>query len=235
MFEAIGKLVVLGTIIFLIAIYMYRKENTQEQRRKRANLNPRLDKLIEDYQKEVNEGRKPYSKKELNSKINKFLDSYQEIKIYDEKLKDELDRDRERMNALIQNRKKGFKYEEIIFQLFNNDRFLHKNLLYNKIKEYYNVEPDFDPFSCTEEDYAEDILDEWLKHELVQECLWDNNYLEVGYVLKKDCPVNGKDDMTYEDWLKTHSIKFNPYPESYELYFAKFKDSLNPEPPQANT
>lgn len=214
MFESIGKLVVLGICVFLFFRYIFNKENKDEIRRKKAHLNPRVAKLIQDYEQEVKENNKKYSDKELNSRIKNFLDSQSEEKIYNDKLTEEFNRNLERENFLRLSRKVGYKYEDTIFSFFGNEKAIHRNKLYNKVAEHYGTEPEFDPFSQTEYDETEEIIENWLEHRLIQFSYINENYVEIGYVLKDACPLNEEGDMTWEKWIATNNIVLKRYPET---------------------
>ena len=215
MLESIGLLTIIFVVVLLIANYNHGKENETKKNQIIYRDSPTISNFRNEYAISVKAEKPIMSEKEFNRKIELMVNSKEEKDKYFQRIKDKEQNEIEGQQRLRDNRKVGYKYEQEIFEIFNDNRELSKQELEVGIKQHFKVHRDIE---------IEELMSIWEENLLIKECFWNKSKYQIGDILKEDYLKIDKSDLTWKDWLAKNNITLKQYSEEYEKYK---KDYLN--------
>lgn len=194
--ESIGILAILAILFFLYINHLSSKNTKEQEIRKLAPFNKKCQEWNDAYY-------------ESKKKGDRTITSYDLLKGYKKILSDPKEREialrgfeRKRMieKKIIEDQRRsriiGYKYEELIFEIFGNKTYLHKDEIINAIQVNLNKS----------QEEAENIFSIWGENLLIRRNL-KNNICEVGLLLSDDLFNLDKNDFTRSKWLKKNNIE----------------------------
>jgi len=122
--------------------------------------------------------------------------------------------DKERFrHEQAESRKFGYKYEDMIFDIFDNYRKLLKKDIIWCMENYYS-------FNKLE---AENIFNSWLKHQLIKKDYINDGFFEIGVILNLNSFKLTQNDITRDEWLELHNKKLQSIDNEYDFFkYKKF-------------
>ena len=203
----------IATVGFLILKFLLsNSENKENNRVKRSEMiqnSSSCKSFIYKYEKSVKEGKPIMTKSELNKAIDKYLNTPEAKEEIQKSIDSELNYKKEHELYINENKKIKYKYEDEIYNIFYNQHELNKDNLIGNIKTTFKIEN-------IEE--VEKILELWLKHQLIEICIWNKNNYTIGFTLTNNL-YNPIEDLNWKRWLKKNEIQL--------IYSKEFLDYIN--------
>lgn len=240
MIEGIVFIVVCVVAVFLNVQYNAAQEEKQYNRRKIKSNSANYSKLVNEYKTSVEKGNPIMSPSEFEKKKEEILDSREEKAKIIKQIKEEEEEELEKKEDNKRKRIVGYKYDEFIFKIFNDNHELRWDELLDGVHNTFNLPRlDLEPEDQYNMDIdgirspAEEILDIWFENSLIEICSWsrpseknpwNRENFKVGGILRyKHHKINDY-DITYDVWLEDRKItlKHNKW---YDLYMEE--KSLN--------
>ena len=209
MLESIGFLTVVGVVIYFL---INNTDSNAQKKRIEGELienSYACQSLIREFNKCHSNGKPLMSNELLRKKLREIIKDPQEKQRITENIlnkKTQIKKDEEERLRRI---KVGYKYDEQIFEIFDNNRELSKTELMQSIKEKFR-------FNNLEE--SENLFEIWSKNWLISTCLWNRANWEIGSTLDRSYD-RSTGDITYDVWLKERNIILKPESDEYDEYF----------------
>ncbi|WP_188049348.1 hypothetical protein [Flavobacterium sp. GP15] len=197
--------------IFIIVIYALiniseRSKSKDVERQNMIKNSTTCKNLIFNYEISVKKGKPILTKEQLEKKISEILKDKDEKIVIAENICSKEKRALEIEQNKRNKRKIGYKYQDYIFYIFDDNRELSRVELLDGIAEQLKI-------TSIGEDIK--ILEIWQFNNLINKCHWNENKYEIGDVLTDDYYKIDVEDITWKDWLKNKNIQLKPQSPEY--------------------
>lgn len=203
--ESIGWLAIIGLSIFLYLKYLDKKSRIEREKDELIPYSTKCKEILREHHSNIS-GKKLNSYN-LNKILYRVLDDPKELK----EAQDNYYLEKKRFDDLIlinrNKRKVGYKYDEVIFEIFDDNFEISNQDIRSGIKTKYNKD----------EDEIDKLLRIWEENNLVNICIWNQNNWQIGDTLTSPYMKIDEGDLTREKWLKIHNkVLKNPSKEYFE-------------------
>jgi hypothetical protein len=243
MLESIGLLAIIVVVIYIIVQYNTGQEDDEYYRRKITTKSTNYRTLVYEYERSVKQGKPTMSELEFERKKKSIINSPQERFKIDREVEDERfnmrvagEESKKTKAAHVQehldeNSKKrifGYKFDVLIFKIFNDRCELTKHELLagiNKSRTLTVLDKEGQQFYLNEMLLSdEEILNLWIENSLIKTCYWgknkDEEYYTVGYILTdSDYKINDN-DITWRIWAGARRITLKRC-KAYYMYMER--------------
>jgi hypothetical protein len=154
----------------------------------------------------------------LNEEYKKGLSDAAITRMKEMEIEEEENNEKEKQEN-AEKRKFGYKYEDMIFEIFDNYRILNKDDIIWSMQQY-----------PIQKQKTEEIFNLWIEKELIVKCYKNECYFEVGCILTSARYKLTQSDLTRDKWLELHHKKLQSVDNEYLFYrdakFLIFKSTL---------
>jgi hypothetical protein len=234
MLESIGIIALIVAAYHILVRYAQNQKDNKEERRIMKDKSRTYRDLKYSYEESIKIGKPIMSLSEFEKKKEEVLNSREEREKVVKKIKKE---EQEKLK-IAENFKRmrivGYKYDEFIFNIFNDKEELTWNELLDGVQKTFNL-PRLNFEDRSEYNVAEilapdeEIINIWLDNSLIEICDWslwseknpmNTEHFKVGKILIFEHLQINDYDITYGVWLKDRNITLK-HSKYYELYMAK--------------
>lgn len=120
------------------------------------------------------------------------------------------------MNRIKEMRRRARVFEPDIYEMFFTRREVSRSELLDKIKCKYD----------TDDVQNRQILDQWIKLNMLIPCMWNQDKLEFFTLLGSNWDVISEDDLNHKKWLEQHGLTRDPMSDE-ELRFRQNWDNTD--------
>lgn len=166
--------------------------------------------LIYRYNQSIEDGKPIMTKAQLKIELLKIVKDPEEQRRIQQKHQRQEEYNERTAQERRDKRKIGYKYELEIFKIFDVNRELDIDTLYQSIDSHFQFNRDYSKFSA--------LFELWEKNGLVTRCSWDRSHFEVGPVLEWKLFSIDESDLTREKWLVSKNKTLLPYSKKYHEY-----------------
>ena len=216
MLESIGFLTIVVIVIYLL---IQNTESTAQNKRNEEEMikySYSCQSLIHEFDNSHSIGKPIMSDEMLRKRLREIIkDPREKQRITDRMLNKKIQIEKSEEENL-KRIKVSYKYDELIFAIFDNNRELPKTELLQFIKEKFR-------FNNLEESL--NIFEIWSNNGLISKCNWNKSNWEIGWILNREYGRSAG-DLTYDDWLKEHNIILKSESTEYNKYIECLKDEL---------
>lgn len=209
MLESIGGLTIVALAVFLFFNYLEVKDYKEKEKQQIIKHSWACKIFISDYERSVKKGKPIMTESQFKKSLNKILKDKRVLLEVEKSIKLNEEEELRRSNLKRKWRKIGYKYEENIFRIFNNNRELSKDaLLFGAAVE------------CKISDLGEvqELLKFWGENRLIQSCFWNKAVFEIGDVLTSKYYKIDDEDLIWEEWLNLNNIELKPFSEEFKNF-----------------
>lgn len=216
MLESIGFLAIIVVIFYLLI--QNTESNAQKKRieEEMIKYSYSCQSLIHEFDNSHSIGKPIMSNEMLRKRLREIIKDPREKQQITDRMLDKKIEIEKREEENLKRIKVSYKYDELIFAIFDNNRELPKTELLQIIKEKFR-------FNDLEE--SSNIFEIWNKNGLISKCTWNEVNWEIGWILNREYGRSAG-DLTYDDWLKEHNIILKSESSEYNLYIKTLKDEL---------
>ncbi len=206
MLESIGIMSIFIIVIYALINISERSKSKDVERQNMIKNSTTCKNLIFNYEISVKKGKPILTKEQLEKKISEILKDKDEKIVIAENICSKEKRALEIEQNKRNKRKIGYKYQDYIFYIFDDNRELSRVELLDGIAEQLKI-------TSIGEDIK--ILEIWQFNNLINKCHWNENKYEIGDVLTDDYYKIDVEDITWKDWLKNKNIQLKPQSPEY--------------------
>ena len=210
MLESIGVLAIVVLGFFLFMNYIENKDVNDRKRQNMIKNSWKCGSLIREYNKSLEDGNSKMTYDQLQKKIDEILKNKEDRDEILETIKRKEDNEIERAIENRNKRKVGYKYEEEIFKIFNDNTELSKEDLIIGVRNQFKIH---------DSDGIMNLLEVFESNSLIELCFWNKNNYEIGYILKYELYKIDNEDLIWSEWIKKNNIKLKPESEELKKHF----------------
>lgn len=207
MLESIGILTLFAIIVYFILYNQKINDNKKNIRGEMIRNSWTCQALINEYNKSLDNGKLIISSSALQKKINQILmDEKEEIL---QRMKTAEDHSKSILERNRIDRKFGYKHEENVFKIFSSNRELSISEIRERIFKLKLSESNL---------IVDDLINNWLLHQLIEKCPWNESKFQIGDILTGIFFKIDKEDIIWSEWLENNNIVLKPISQEYHNY-----------------
>lgn len=198
--NSIGWLTIMAAAGGAFFYYISKKDSDEWENRRLIPHNDKCQNLINKHNQAVREGRPVLPNHEFQKQLRKILQDPKEKQQALDRIA-QIEQEKEEQQQERRNKRKlGYKYDTVIFEIFDTDQVLGQEALLKEIKLRYNID----------DHQAMKLLKIWSENDLISETEWKSKAWEVGQVLTLNIYKIDPMDLTRKAWLEQQGKTLKP-------------------------
>lgn len=207
MLESIGGISLIVLSIYFLLQYQSAKENKERNRKELIKYSFTAGNLTRKYAKSINAKNPIMTERKYNRTIDSILEDEKDA--IRRRIAEEENQKLKYQTELRIKRKLGYRFENFIFSIFNDNRELDKQSIIEGICIEMNIR-------SIEE--SEELFKKWIENELISLCEWNKNKYEIGIILTSRMYKLHSEDIVWKEWREKNNITLKPISQEYKNY-----------------